>query len=680
MHSVVRPFVLGAFGALMIASLTLSAGCESAPTQPSVTTAPPPTVAPPLPVTSADTPASPPTHGTPPDANMERDAIGDKYKWKLDALFADDAAFETALRKVADDRKALSTFAGKLKQPKQLYDCLKLYFDTRLLTNKLTLYANMRFDSYQKDTKLQAMNEHALQAMNDLIASATFIRQEVLQLTDAQLKAALQAQKDLATYRPYLDELRRRKSRVLSPDAEKALTLAGDNLWAEIDLNELPSDHEKSFRALLADLTLPTIKDENNATTRLTLSNFGKYRASKDRRVRKDTVDGLFSTLAENQHALASTLAGQVRFNVFLARSRGYSTALDAYLDKDNIDPAVYRNLISTINRNLAPLHRYVKLRKRVMGLDKVHIYDLYTPLVAEVKMDVPYDQARDILSKAFAPLGKDYVASFEKGIDPNNGWVDVYPHKDKSSGAFSASVFGVHPFVKLNYFDSVDDLSTLAHEFGHALHSDLSMSTQPYVTANYSMFNAEIASTVNEKLLSDYLVANAKNDAEVLYLLNELVETLRTTIYRQTMFAEFELAIHTEAEKGTPLTSELFKTIYERLVRTYYGPDFSLGENDNMEWAYIPHFYYKYYVFTYATGLSSAVALAERIAKNGEPAQQAYLGMLRGGCSKPPLELLKDAGVDLTKPDAIQSAAKLLDSTLSRMEQLLAKTPQKAQ
>ncbi|HPB96513.1 MAG TPA: M3 family metallopeptidase, partial [Polyangiaceae bacterium] len=271
------------------------------------------------------------------------------------------------------------------------------------------------------------------------------------------------------------------------------------------------------------------------------------------------------------------------------------------------------------------------------------------------------------------APLGEDYLSVLRQGLDPGNGWIDVYPHRDKDSGAFSASVFGLHPYVKMNYFNDVDDMSTLAHEFGHALHSHLSMNNQPYVTASYSMFNAEIASTFNEKLLSDYLIENAKSDAERLYLLNELVETIRTTIYRQTLFAEFEWLIHTAAEKGTPLTAEFFAKTYESLIRSYYGEHFTLGKDDGMEWAYIPHFYYKYYVFTYATGLSSGIALAQRVLSEGEQARNAYLGMLKGGSSKPPLDLLRDAGVDLSKPDAIAGAAKLLDDTLAKMEKILA-------
>jgi oligoendopeptidase F len=654
------------FVGLGLLALLVSLGCE------------PPTKAPPAASSSAPeavaSVAESKPAGTPPDATMAREKIPEKYKWKLDPIFPDDAAFEASLTQVAADRDKLGAFRGKLSKPADLLACLDLYFNTRLQTNKLTLYGNLRLDSHQKETKIQAMNENALKAMNDLMGTASFIRQEILAFDDAAMGKALKAEPELEKYKPYLDELRRRRAHVLGAEAEKVLTLAGDNLWAEIDLNELPSDHEKTFKGLLSDIPLPKIKDEKGTEVQLTLASFGKYRASSMRRVRKDAVDALFSTLAVYKHALAGTLSGQIRFNIFLARSRGYDTALEAYLHKDGIDPAVYRNLISTINANLAPLHRYMRLRKQVMGVDKLHLYDLYTPMVDSVKMEFSYEQAQEVLPKALAPLGQDYLAVLREGLDPANGWIDVYPHADKDSGAFSASVFGVHPYVKMNYFDRVNDLSTLAHEYGHALHSHLSMKHQPYVTASYSMFNAEIASTLNEKLLSDYLVENAKSDAEALYLLNELVETIRTTIYRQTLFAEFELAIHTAAEKGTPLTADFFQQTYEKLVRTYYGEYFTVGKDDGMEWAYIPHFYYKYYVFTYATGLSSGIALAERVRKGGPDAQAAYLGMLQGGSSKPPLDLLRDAGVDLTKPQAIESAAKLLDSTLAKMEELINK------
>ncbi|MHB8877559.1 MAG: oligoendopeptidase F [Myxococcaceae bacterium] len=608
-----------------------------------------------------------------PDGNTERAKVPEPFKWKLDALFKDDAAFDAALPRATAELTKLAGCKGTLGDPAKLRGCLEGYFKLRLAVNKLTLYANLRVDSAQKDDALQARNDQAQRALHAFMAGTSFIRQEVLSLDDAAMKAVYAKEPGLAPYRPYLDELRRRRAHVLSPDAERTLSLAGDNLWAEIDLNEIPSDFEKTFRSTLADLPLPKITDEQGKQVQLTLANYPKYRSSTDRRVRQEAVEKLFATFKQYQHVFAGTLGGQVNFTIFLARARGYDTALAAYLDKDNVAPAVYTNLIKAVNQNLAPLHRYVALRKKLLKLPEVRIFDLYPPMVGEVKMEVPYPTALSLVKSALQPLGADYQAVLVKGLEPGSGWVDAYPHKDKESGAFAGSVYGVHPFVKLNYLDDYDGLTTLAHEFGHAVHSDLAMTHQPYLTSSYVPFIAEIASTFNEKLLSDYLVKNAKSDDEKLAILNQLVDSIRGTIYRQALFAEFELSIHTFAEKGTPLTAELLNKTYGELVKRYYGKDFVFGANDDVEWAYIPHLYYKYYVYAYATGLSSGIALAERVQSGKPEARDAYLGMLKGGASKPPLELLKGAGVDLTRPEAVEAAARLMDRTLAEMEKLVA-------
>ena len=609
-----------------------------------------------------------------PNANMDRAQIPDQYKWQLGALFASDEAFEQTLKEVAEARAKLASFKGKLAQPSELSACLDHYFATRLKTNKLTLYAMMRLDSDQKSSKFGGMNDRALGAMKELMSSASFIRSEVLGLDEAAMAKAYRAVPKLGDYRPYLEELRRRRSRLLEPEAEQVLSIFGDNLWAEIDLNEIPSDVEKIYKAVRADTILPKIKDEAGQEVQLTLANYGKYRGSEDRRVRRDAVEAFFASLRGFENTLASTLAGQMKLDVSYARARGYDTALEAYLDKDNIDPAVYRNLIGSIHANLGPLHRYISLRKKLMGVKELHIYDLYAPMIEGTRMTVPYAEAVKILPEALAPLGEAYIGALRAGLDAKNGWIDVYPHKDKDSGAFSVNVYGTHPYVKMNYLDDFEDMSTLAHEYGHAIHSHLAMTNQPYVTAGYVPFIAEIASTLNEKLLSDYMLARAESDDQRLYILNRLVESIRTTIFRQAMFAEFELIAHTAVEQGKALTAELLDAEYAKLIRSYYGPDFTIGANDEVEWAYIPHFYYKYYLYAYATGLSSGIALAEKVQKEGAPAREAYLGMLKGGSSKPPLELLRGAGVDLTKPHAIEAAARLMDQTLAQIETILAK------
>lgn len=607
-----------------------------------------------------------------PDGNMERKQVPDRFKWNLAPLFADDAAFDAGLAEQAAARTKLKGFAGKLGDPTRLADALDLYFTTRRLTNRLSLYGNLRRVTDEGAPDGQRLRDRGLAALNDLMADSGFMRVEVIGLSDAAMTAAYAKEPRLAAYRPYLDEIRRRKSRVLGAEAERVLALAGDNLWAEIDLNEIPSDFEKAYDGIRASLPLPKINDEEKRPVQLNLSNYGKYRASTDRRVRREAVAGLFAALRSQQDALAGTLAGQARLDVFMARARGYETALDAYMDKENVSTAVYRNLLGALHDNVKPLHDYLALRREVLGLSDLHLYDLYTPLVPAQRKAYTYADAQRILPEALAPLGPDYVATLRKGMDLANGWIDLYPNARKESGAFSSSVYGIHPFVKMNYYDDHDGLTTLAHEMGHAMHSTLSAAKQPYVTSPYANFLAEIASTVNEKLLADYLLAHAANDDERLAILNKLVESLRTTIYRQALFAEFELLIHTAAEAGTPITAEFANRTYRGLIERYYGPGLTIDADDEVEWGYIAHFYYKYYLYAYATGLSAGVALSERIG-SGDPAKRdAYLGMLSAGSSKPPLEILKDAGVDLTRPDAVIAAARLMDKSVREMRAIL--------
>jgi oligoendopeptidase F len=610
-----------------------------------------------------------------PDANASRDQVPDIYKWDLTPLCASDAAWQESLDSLKVEIPTLAQFKGKLSEPASMRRCLNLYFDLHRRTTYVQQYAALKLNTALTDEKREAMHQQALALLDALTRAAGFIRIEVLALDDATMERAYAAPDGPAPYRAYIDNLRRRRSRVLDPEAERVLSLAGDNLWAEVDLNELPANPENTFNALLSDITWPVVHDENGKEVQLTLSNYNNFRLSPKREVRAEAVEAFFATLRRFQHAFASTFGGQFERDVMFARARHYDTALEAYLDKDDVDPAVFDNLIKTVDANLEPLHRYVELRKKVLGLPDLHIYDLYVPLVPAATTQVPFSRAVQIIPKALAPLGKEYGAVLAEGLDPAHGWIDLYPSKDKESGAFSASVYGRHPYVKLNYMDSEEDMSTVAHEFGHALHSYLAMKHQPYWTFHYVPFLAEIASTCNEALLSDYLIAHAKSKEEKAALLADDLEKIRTTIYRQTLFSEFERTVHGFVEEGKPITAALLDQTYRDLVQRYYGPGFTVDENDGMEWAYVPHFYYKYYMYTYATGLSSGIAIAERVKKQGDPAVQAYLGMLEGGCSKPPLELLKGAGVDLTRPDAVEAALARFDRTLDELAGLLGVT-----
>lgn len=608
-----------------------------------------------------------------PDANAPRDAVPEVYRWDLSPLLPSDEAFEKARATLLAELPKLAGFDGTLSDPKSLAACLDLYFRLHRDANALTLYANLRQSTALSDDRAGAMVQQSLAAMDELMRGAAFIRREALALPPAALAAAFAAEPDLASSRAYLDNLRRRSGRLLSPDAERALSLLGDNLWAEIDLNEIPSPLEDTFGALLTDIPWPTVRDEQGREVQLTLSNYTLYRQSPDRAVRRAAVAGLFGSLRQYQHALAATLAGQVKLDVAYARARGYDTAIAAYMDKDDIDVAVYDNLVRTVNANLPLLHRYVELRKKVLGLADLHLYDLYIPLVPGVEAKIPFAEARTLIQDGLQPLGPEYGAVLAEGLDPDSGWLDLYPHRDKRSGAFSSSVHGPHPYVFMNYQESLDDMSTLAHEYGHALHSHLAMKAQSYPNFRYPPFLAEVASTCNEMLLSDHMVARATDPAQRAYLLVNRLEDIRTTIFRQTMFAEFERTVHQLAEAGTPLTASLLEQTYLEIVKRYYGPAYTVGPDDGLEWAYIPHFYYKYYVYSYATGLASGIAIADRVREQGKPAVDAYLGMLSGGSSEPPLVLLRKAGVDLTTAAPIESAMRAFERTLDEVEKLLA-------
>ncbi len=614
-----------------------------------------------------------------PDATVPRDQVPDVYKWDLSPLFASDAAWDSEVAELGERIPGLSAYEGRLDDAKALLEALELYFDLHNRVNHTTMYAGLRLDTDLAADELQAMHQRAQNLLDQLQQRAGFLRAGILGIDDRTMAAMLAAEPGLQPYEPYLDNLRRRRDRVLGPEAERVLALAGDNLWAEIDLNEIPSPLEDAFGALLTDIPWPLIHDEEGDEVQLTLANYGRFRASPDRAVRREAVEAFMRTLYQYRHALAATLAGQFALDVTYSRARGYDTALEAYLDKDDIQTAVYDNLVTTVENDLEPLHRYVELRKRALGLDTLHLYDLYVPLVASVDEEIPFLEARRTVIEALQPLGDRYVEVLSVGLDPRNGWIDVYPSRNKESGAFSSSVYGCHPYVLMNYQDSLDDMSTLAHEYGHALHSYLAMEAQPYPSYRYAPFLAEIASTCNEVLLSDHLTARAEDPARKAYLLTGMLESIRTTIYRQTLFAEFERQVHGYIEDGTPVTADLLRKTYGDLIARYYGPGFTVDEYDDMEWAYIPHFYYKYYVYNYATGLASGIAIARRVRDLGQPAVDAYLAMLSGGSSRPPLDLLREAGVDLTRPDAVESALGYFAATLDELAGLLPAPDEKA-
>ncbi|MBQ8037707.1 MAG: oligoendopeptidase F [Proteobacteria bacterium] len=600
-----------------------------------------------------------------------RSELDSKYLWKKDRLFPAYADFKAAIKDTAEKAERIAE-CKDIASAKALKDCLSLYFETHTAINKLTLYANMTDDT-EPSPEVKSDQTQANNVLNRFMELSKGIRDSILKLDDVALEKYFAEEPDLKAHEPYIRNIMRRSGRVLSDDAERVLALAGDNLWAEIDLNEIHSNSENVFDAMLDEMQLPVIKDDQGKDVQLTLSNYTKFRRSADRNVRKAAVDGLMGTLAKYENVFANAYVGQMQNDILFARARKYNTALEAYLDKDGIPVELYHNLIKTVGENLEPLHRYVALRKKILGLSDVHLYDMYIPLSEGVEKSYTYDEAVDLITKALAPLGDEYITRLKVEMDPAHGSIDLLPHADKRSGAYSCSVYGIDPFILINYQDSLDDVSTLAHELGHSMHSIYSMQNQPASSYHYTMFLAEIASTTNESLLNDYLYKNAASDAEKIDLLVDKLENIRGTIYRQTLFAEFEYLAHTAVENGTAVQAQWLDELYASLIAKYYGPEYTIDEFDSREWAYIPHFYYKYYVYSYATGLSSALSFASLIEQGPENAQK-YLTMLKSGCAKDSVTLLKEAGVDLTTPAPIEFALKEFDNTLNELEALLNK------
>lgn len=606
-----------------------------------------------------------------PNPTEARSKIPEIYKWNPKVIFKSEGAYGSAIKQVEAGLSKIQSGKTRMNTADGIKATMDEYIALKKIMSKVGIYSELKLAEDKNVEKNQKISRRAQKLANDFNAKTSFIKQNILKMDNAKLGNFF-ADGKLDTYEGYILELRRRSDRVLDEEAERVMGLVGDNLFAS---TWPTSDVELIFRATMRDIKFPKIKDADGKEVQLNVSAYSKYRASKNREVRKGAVEAFLKTLKEYQNIFAASLSAEINRDVIFAKARHYDRAVDAYMDVDDIDVTVMDNLISTIHKNLKPLHRYINLRKRMLGIKKIHLYDLYTPMVSSVDVDIPYSEGSEMVVESLKPLGEEYVSIVKKATTPGAGWIDVYPNKGKQSGAFSTSTWGIHPFIKLNYQNEVDDASTLTHELGHTMHSYLNMNAQPYINFGYSTFTAEIASTFNEKLLNDYLLDKYAEDDDLrLYILGEMLESIRTTIYRQTLFAEFERKTHEFAEKGVPITAELLNKTYIGLIKKYYGKGLTIGKDDDVEWAFIPHFYYKYYVYAYATGLSSGIALAEKVQKEGTPARDRYLGMLKASVYEPPLDILKKAGVDLTKPHVIEAATRLMDKTITEMKKILAR------
>lgn len=592
----------------------------------------------------------------------ERNDIDPKYKWDLDTLYVNNESWEESFKKAKELSKEIKKYKDQVgDSSRTLLEVLTLKDELSRITGNIYTYAKMRQDEDTRNSTYQALTDRATGLMVEVEESLSFIVPELLMLDENKIKAYLDETKGLKLYYHYLDNILRKKKHTLNPREEAILAQTGD----------LASASENIFGMLNnADIKFPTIKDEDGNDVEITHGSYIPLMENKDRRVRQDTFKAFYNTYYNYKNTFASTLSGNVKKNIFYSKLRNYNSSLEASLNENSIPTDVYHNLIKTVGDNLNSLHKYVGLRKKALGLDEVHMYDLYTPIVKDVDMKIPFEEGKEIVLKGLNELGEEYVNIVREGL--NNRWVDVYENRGKRSGAYSWGTYDSNPFILLNYQDTLDNVFTLAHELGHSLHSYYSKKNQPYVYGGYSIFLAEVASTTNEALLMDYMLKNVKTKEEELFLLNHYLEQFRGTVYRQTMFAEFELAIHEHAEKGESLTADWLCETYKALNAKYYGPDIIIDDEIAIEWARIPHFYYNYYVFQYATGFSAAAALSQKILDEGENAIQNYIAFLKRGSSDYPINVLKGAGVDMTTPEPVEKALKLFGELVDKMAKLI--------
>lgn len=583
--------------------------------------------------------------------------------WRLEDIFASDDTWEKEFQEVKALIPHVKDFEGKLGESAgSLYEALQFQDGLLERLGKLYAYSHMRYDQDTTNSFYQGLDDRMKSLYAQAASGLAFIVPEILSIDEEKLQGFLNEKEELKLYEHSLEEINLQRPHVLPAEQEALLAEASEALGAA----------ENTFGMLNnADLEFPSIKDENGVEVEVTHGRFTTFLESADPRVRRDAFKAVYETYGKFRNTFSSTLSGNVKKDNFYARVRNYSSARAAALSDNNIPESVYDNLVSTINEHLPLLHRYVKLRKRVLGLNELHMYDLYTPLVKDVKMEISYEEAKDMILKGLAPLGEEYVGILKEGFE--NRWVDVHENKGKRSGAYSSGAYGTNPYVLMNWQNNINNLFTLAHEFGHSVHSYYTRKTQPYPYGNYSIFVAEVASTTNESLLNDYLLNTIEDEQKRIYLLNHYLEGFRGTVFRQTMFAEFEHLIHQKAQNNEALTAESLTNDYYELNKKYYGTeDIIVDEEIGLEWSRIPHFYYNYYVYQYATGFSAAAALSKGILTEGDPAVERYIGFLKAGSSDYPIEVLKKAGVDMTSKKPVEDALKVFEEKLTELEKLL--------
>ncbi|MGD1044243.1 MAG: oligoendopeptidase F [Bacteroidota bacterium] len=616
-----------------------------------------------------------------PDSSLaqerDRSKIADQYKWNLADIYPSDVAWKEAKQRLTEANPAaersvsipaLKKYKGTLGlSAQQLLECLDLVTELNKEFGRLYAYANMSFD---QDTKVQSylgMQQEMSQLGASFGAQAAFIEPEILKIDPAKVQGFIKGEKKLEIYRHYLDDLLRRKAHTGTEGEEKIIADAGLMSGEPYNIHSIFSN---------ADFPYPEITLSDGKTVKLDAAGFALQRTSANREDRKKVFAAFMGKLNEYRRTSGTLLNAQVKTELFYKNARKYNSCLESALDASNIPIQVYHSLVDNVNKNLSTFHRYLKLRQRILGIDTLHYYDLYAPLLKDIDLKYTYDEAQQYILAALKPLGSDYTDVLKNGFAER--WLDVYPTEGKRSGAYSnGSAYDVHPYMLLNYNGKYDDMSTVAHEFGHSMQSYLSNKNQPYATSQYPIFVAEVASTFNEALLIDYMLKQIKDDNVRLSLLGSYLEGIKGTVFRQTQFAEFELRIHEMAEKSEPLTGDVLNKVYDEIVKKYYGHDKNICIVDDeikAEWIYIPHFYYNFYVYQYATSFTASAALSERTIAGDKTSTEKYIKFLSSGGSDYPIALLKKAGVDMTTSEPFDLTMKKMNRVMDEMEKILDK------
>ncbi|RXW48631.1 oligoendopeptidase F [Enterococcus faecium] len=592
----------------------------------------------------------------------KREELPEKLTWDLTKIFSSDQEFDEKYLELSEELKQSEKHKGTLDQgASQFLNAIEFVLRVYRQTEVIYVYAHLKNDQDTGNTDYQALYARASSLFSKVSEAVSWFEPEILQLSDDQIWQYFKEEPKLEVYRHYIQQIVDNRAHVLSAEQESLLAGAGEIFDASSDTFAVLNN---------ADLVFPTIEGENGEIVQLSHGVYGQLLESTDRRVREAAFKGLYSVYEQFRNTFASTLGTHIKGHNFKAKVRNYSSAREASLSNNHIPESVYDTLVDVVNKHLPLLHRYMELRKRLLEVEKLHMYDLYTPVLGEAPITFTYEEAKEKALEALKPMGEEYMAIVEKAFSER--WIDVVENKGKRSGAYSSGSYDTNPYILLNWHDTLDQLFTLVHEMGHSVHSYFTRSNQPYVYGDYSIFLAEIASTTNENILTEYLLETEKDPRVRAYVLNHYLDGFKGTVFRQTQFAEFEHFMHTEDEKGVPLTSEYLSDSYGKLNAKYYGPAVEEDPEIKFEWSRIPHFYYNYYVFQYSTGFSAASALAKKILNQEPEALENYLAYLKAGNSDYPVEVMKKAGVDMTQAAYIEDAMSMFEQRLNELEELI--------